>query len=471
MPTIALQNFTLRQTMKPGIALTVLTVIAVAQAAAAPAQTSSAPTTAAPITAISAADHQSFAPDVAVGPNGEMAVVWLDRGAVVPTPAAVDAGHDHSAAPGTPPDRHLSSTDLYFAKSVDGGTTFSAPVRVNDVPGSVWGFSVSKPRVAIARSGTVHILFPANDVMPKNGKAFLAMYYTRSTDGGLSFVTPRRLHSVLDLDQSSFMDGGFATANAFGTIGIAPDNSVHALWVDTRNMQAGEGAAAAFTAVSTDDGASFSAESVALPTDVCPCCQLNIAFDAQSNLYIGSRRVTSDGQRNATVTTLTTRPGAPHERVAIGGKPWKIDGCPLKPTVVAVNGSHVYAAVFNGGETPAGVYFSTSENGGATFGPAQNVHPDAAVADAPAIALAGKGAVLAWHAKTAGVRRLYWRRVAANGALGPIGELPLAEGAAQNPALATRNDGRTQIVWQQKDRIFTTTLPDSPVLRRVAANN
>ena len=88
------------------------------------------------------------------------------------------------------------------------------------------------------------------------------------------------------------------------------------------------------------------------------------------------------------------------------------------------------------------------------------------------IALAGKGAVLAWHAKTAGVRRLYWRRVAANGVLGPIGELPLAEEAAQNPALAARNDGRTQIVWQQKDRIFTTTLPDSPAsLRRVAANN
>ena len=96
---------------------------------------------AAPI-AVSEADHVALAPDVAVGPRGEIAVLWLDRG--VPAPAPKD-GHpaEHT---------HLSSMDLYVAVAAD-GSNFGPPQRVNRADGEVWGFAVSRPRIAYGPGG------------------------------------------------------------------------------------------------------------------------------------------------------------------------------------------------------------------------------------------------------------------------------------------------------------------------------
>lgn len=452
--------------------------------------------------AVSPAGRHTLAPELAVAPNGDVAVIWLDRNPVnaaannnsvadnqADSAATTQPKAQASMAPptamqheemqhermqhgaGAPPDRHTSSMDLWFARSSDGGRHFSAPVRVNDEPGMVWGFAVSKPNLAISHSGTIHIIFPANKVRA-DGKTTLVMYYTRSTDAGKTFEAPRLLHHVPDIDQSEFMDGGFTSAHAFGAIGIAPNGTVHVLWVDTRKMKAGESAAAAYTAVSSDDGRSFTSEHAALDDGVCPCCQLSIAFDAQSNMYLGSRRVTADGHRNSTVARFAAgNRAASAKRVPIGGTPWKIDGCPLKPTVVAVDGRHVYAAAYNGAESKPGVYFSASNDSGAHFGAMRALQADASVSDAPAIAIANGLPVMAWHGKTSGGKRVFWRTAARGGALlGPVQELDSPAGSAQTAALAARPDGKVQIVWQQGEQIYTTALtPQAPVA--VAARN
>jgi hypothetical protein len=423
--------------------------------------------------AVSPSDRHTLAPELAIATNGDIAVIWLDREAQKPAqaamptaPPAAAASHDpaqHGA--GAPPERHTSSMDLWFARSHDGGATFTAPVRVNPQPGMVWGFAVSKPKLAISRNGTLHVIFPANAVRPADGKTTLVMYYTRSIDGGHSFEAPRLLHQQLDIDQSAFMDGGFTSAHAFGALGVAPDGAVHAVWVDTRTMKSGDTAAAAYSAVSQDDGQTFTTEQLALDSGVCPCCQLTIAFDARSNMYLGSRVVTGDGHRNSSVARVAVgskaKAGA---RVPIGGAAWKLDGCPLKPTVVAVDGRDVYAAAYNGGEAKPGAYFSASNDGGAHFGAALPLHAEATVSDAPAMVVARGLPVIAWHGKTSGGKRVFWRTAARGGrVLGPVQELGAPEGAAQSAALATRPDGKVQIVWQQGEQIYTTALaPQAP---------
>lgn len=426
------------------------------------------------VQAVSPASRHALAPELAIAPNGDVAVIWLDRepqasvsAAPAPAPAAHEAMQHDAADAG---DRHLSSMDLWFARSSDGGATFAAPVRVNPDAGMVWGFSVSKPKIAISRAGIIHVIFPANNVQASSGKTTLVMYYTRSTDGGRSFEAPRHLHQLLAIDQSAFMDGGFTSAHAFGALGVAPDSSVHAIWVDTRTMRSGDTAAAAYSAVSTDDGRTFSTERAALSDGVCPCCQLTVAFDANSNMYLGSRFVTGDGHRNSTVARVGGGPTAKFgARVPIGSAAWKLAGCPLKPTVVAVDGAHVYATAYNGGEASPGVYFSASQDSGAHFGKARAVHPAAAVSDAPAMVIANGLPVIAWHGKTTAGKRVFWRTVSRGGALmGPVQELAAPEGPAQSAALATRRDGGVQIVWQQGEQIYTTALdPVAPT--RVAA--
>ncbi|MFO1425965.1 MAG: sialidase family protein [Steroidobacteraceae bacterium] len=426
---------------------------------------------AAPV-AVSPAERHALAPEIAVGPRGTIDVIWLDKqpledaaraaaAAAQAAPAAAAPNHEGHGPPAAGGDRHLSSMDLWFARSSDGGASFGPATRVNAQSGQVWGFAVSKPKIAVGRSGTIHVVYPANAIAPAFDKPVLVMYYTRSTDGGATFEAPRRLHQLPDLDQSQFMDGGFTSAHAFGTVGVAPDGSVHAIWVDTRSMKAGDSAAAAYAAVSRDDGRTFTQEQVALPEGVCPCCQITIAFDARSRMYVGSRHVTGDGFRNSTVARVAaTGSEQLGETVMIGTKAWKLEGCPLKPTVVAVDGRNIYTAAFNGAEAPPGAYFSMSRDGGRTFQPAFALHPDAAVSDAPALAVARGTVLVAWHAKAAGnPRRVYWRAIQTrSGRAGAVVELAAPEGPAQSPALATRPDGRVQVVWQQGERIYTTTL-------------
>jgi hypothetical protein len=413
---------------------------------------------------VSAADRKSLAPEIAIGPRGDVNVIWLDREPNHSNEkAAADAaaGHaGHGAAPGVAGDRHLSSMDLWFARSTDGGRTFSAPVRVNPSPGMVWGFAVSKPKIAVSpRTGTLHVVFPANAIQEGTGKTTLVMYYTRSKDGGRSFEKPHLLHEVPRIDQSEFMDGGFTSAHAFGTVGVAPDGSVHAIWVDTRFMKKGDSAGAAFTAISRDDGRTFTPAAAMAEAGVCPCCQLAMAFDAQSNLYLGSRFVPGDGTRNSTVAKIAHDHATADKRTPVGFKPWQLEGCPLKPTVVVVDGPHVYAAAFTGGEDKAGLYFSVSGDGGQTFAPAVPMHPEAAVSDAPSMTLVRGQPVVAWHAKAGDVRRVYWRTVAiGGGAMGPVREVEAPAGIAQTPALAARRDGLVQLVWQQGDRIVTAPI-------------
>ena len=177
---------------------------------------------------------------------------------------------------------------------------------------------------------------------------------------------------------------------------------------------------------------------------------------------MGSRRVEKDSFRPATVMTLSRSDNVTRERQSIGGAPWQINGCPLKPTVVAVHDSKIFAASHSGGEATPGVIFSVSNDEGKSFEPRGIVHPSAAVSDAPTIAVNGSRVLLAWHAKVGSApRRVYYRFYSLTGEpIGDIKELDSNSGVSQFPITATRSDGSFQLLWQQADRIWSTTLTD-----------
>lgn len=406
---------------------------------------------AAPPAAVSPEGQKAAAPDLAVNARGEIALVWVDRS---PQDAA-GPGHDH----------HVALTDLWVAVSRDGGATFGPPTRIPEAAGAVWGQAVSRPRIVGTPNGTWHIAYAANDRQPSTGKAVLATHYTRSLDGARSFEAPRRLSTVAEQDLSGVMHGGFATAAAFGTLAAAPDGSVHAMWIDTRHMKPDSDSAAVYSVSSHDDGRSFSAEVERMGAGVCPCCQLMAVADARSDILLGSRRVTAEGFRPTRVTRFAGGRRAADDAVAeaeTGGTPWKIAGCPLKPTAIGVHGRHVLAAVHNGAESPPAVVLAASDDGARSFRALGPVHPGAAVSDAPSLALGRDRALLAWHAKTTGLRRVFYRFLRHDGSpAGEVAELGTAPGVAQSPVVVARADGRFVIAWQQSDRIFTAVL-DAP---------
>lgn len=396
---------------------------------------------------VSPMDHVAMAPDIAISPEGDIAVLWVDRS---PELSGEHANHD----------RHLSYTDLYVAISHDGGVSFDPAVKVNHDAGVVWGQSVSRPRIVAGTAGAWHVTYAANEIHRELDKPALTAHYTRSTDNGFTFEKPRRISKLTDSDLSEMIHGGFMSAAAFQTIAATPDGNVHVFWVDTRHMSPEQSTGSLYSAVSLDGGETFSQDKQIFAANVCPCCQLMATATAVSDVLLGLRDVTEGNYRQSTITRISADGTIKSDRVDIGTTPWQIEGCPLKPTAVAAQGDSVFAAVYSGGEENPGVFFSSSSDGGRSFTQALAAHADALVSDAPTVAVNDNHVLVAWHGKTEGPRRIFYRMYDHAGApAGDVTAIDSGEGHASKPVAVSLPDGRFRMVWEQNDRIHTTILP------------
>ncbi|MEO5679594.1 MAG: sialidase family protein [Acidimicrobiales bacterium] len=143
-------------------------------------------------------------PSLAAGPADTLYVAWAD-------------GRDGDA-------------EVFLRRSTDRGETWSSPVRVNDNrPGD--GTSQYLPRVAVAESGRVDVLFLDRRRDPANVKA--DAYLASSGDGGRSFANTRISSRPFD---SRIGNGTPHGDPDFGSrLGLAShgDQSL-AVWTDTR---------------------------------------------------------------------------------------------------------------------------------------------------------------------------------------------------------------------------------------------
>ncbi len=402
---------------------------------------------AADLVTVSPVGRKAMAPEIAVGADGAVNLIWIERTsqgeALAAAGAASKEGHTH-----------LAETDLWYARATDGGRTFSAPVRVNTGIGAVWGFPVSKPRVLVSRDGTVHVFYPGNSVVAKTGKPIVLPMYTRSTDQGRTFAPARVLGAVPASDNSEVVSGGLANAECFGTLAIDDAGGVYAYWIDTRDMGPQSKNGKIFSAVSLDNGATFSRDFEVLPADACPCCQIT-ATTQGGKIYMGSRQVSPEGQRDSVIAVSADRGRSFQPRVRWGGARWTIEGCPLKANAIAVDGANVYTAAFNGGAAAQGAWFSRSTDGGRSFDAAIPLHAAAAVSDAPVLAIVDGALVAAWHAKTGDERRIWMSVSRDRGASfsAPL-EIPAPAGTGIYPVVAAHGGG-VHVAWQQADAIVT----------------
>lgn len=403
-------------------------------------------------TPVSEVGRRGQAPEVAVGPDGAIHVIWLDKGPLGTADRRGDAaGHSHS---------HQSFTDLMYARSDDGGRSFAPARRLNSSDGEVWGFSVSKPRILTGPDKSLHVFYPVNSESPVTGKAVAASVYIRSVDGGATFSAPLQLNGDGKEDLSELVHGGLSQAHAFGTMAVSLEGDVYTFWLDTREMQGERPLASIYIRASHDNGASFEPERRLYTADACPCCQLTAVAGAGGAVYLGSRGVTVDNVRMPMVAVSRDRGATFAERVSAGGTPWQLDGCPLKPTALAVAGNVVHTLVHNGAEQPPGLLYARSIDGARSFAPAVKLHPEAAVSDAPALVATPAAVYAFWHAKAGAERRVFMRASLDQGAsFGAVTELAAPDGAGSLPVAAALPDGGAVVVWQQGEQILAARVP------------
>ena len=140
-------------------------------------------------------------PSIAVGPSGDINVVWLDSGAILFRHSPAGGGAFSSTltvattdlpAQGSQPQVAVNSAgvyvawagtnsggggDIFFSSLASGGSAFTAPVNVSNTKGIASGSSAPIPRIAVDPSGGVDIVWGQS-----------AAYFARTTNSGSSFA-------------------------------------------------------------------------------------------------------------------------------------------------------------------------------------------------------------------------------------------------------------------------------------------
>ncbi len=83
--------------------------------------------------------------------------------------------------------------DVMFARSTDSGSTWSAPVRVNDDPGNAWQWFGT---MSTSPSGRIDAVWL--DTRDDPGTYLSSLYYSYSADGGLTWSANERLSDAFD---------------------------------------------------------------------------------------------------------------------------------------------------------------------------------------------------------------------------------------------------------------------------------
>ena len=160
---------------------------------------------------------------MAIGPNDELYVVWADNrnGDEFPYPTFV------SNVDGSCPEGLNTSTDVFVSKSVDGGVTWSPPMKITQDPPN---FDNWFPWVAVGENGWVWVVYYDRRVSGDN--TLTDAWVAVSKNGGATW----REYRVSE-ESSDFFNAFFGTPRFIGDyngIAVAHKWVAFPFWTDSR---------------------------------------------------------------------------------------------------------------------------------------------------------------------------------------------------------------------------------------------
>ncbi len=286
-----------------------------------------------------------------------------------------------------------------------------------------------------------------------------------STDGGESWGAPLRPH-----DDRSATEHGFATLFPVG-------GEVGAVWLDGRNMApadtgghaghggAGGGMSLRFGLLSAGAGA-MADRKAELEIDplTCDCCQTGAAVSGNGVVVVYRDRTVGE-IRDISYTRFEDGQWSTPRTLAADG--WRIEGCPVNGPAIDAKGDATVVAWFTGAGEPR-VQAGWSADGGRSFLAPVIIDRGGVMGRVDVAMVADDSAVVSWMAGGGdeGTAEIRYRRVDADGALGPVHRLDTTSAArsAGFPQLAAGGDGLV-FAWTRTGEdggIATVTVPPAP---------
>lgn len=274
----------------------------------------------------------------------------------------------------------VENQQLWVSRSDDGGRRFSPPVAVSSQPEDIAADAENRPKIAVARGGTVLLTWSQSLPQKYAGN----VRFARSTDGGHLFSAPMTLN-----------DDGRIGSHRFDSLAIDGAGRVAVVWLDGRDRDAAREKGAAFAgssvylAQSVDNGTYFSANRK-LTEHTCECCRTSLVWTEDGPVALW-RNLYGTNTRDFALANLETG----KIRRATDDE-WQIDACPHHGGGLAVDGHGALHLVwFTQGKTRQGLFYKRIVGGSETQPMA--LGDPAAQAGHATVAAAGSMVLITWR--------------------------------------------------------------------------
>ncbi len=247
--------------------------------------------------------------------------------------------------------------DIYFTKSTDGGNTFIPNVRIDDTGGYL--NNKIHPSIKIY-NGTIYVVW-ADD---RNERYNRDIYFSKSTDGGMTWSSNIRVDDTGDGPNSQL----------FPNIDISDEGEIYIVWTDV-NLSAFNYEASVFFSASFDGGHTFSPSIKinAKPDSI--ASHADIAVDNNGVIYV-VRADWSDINRYDVLMTKSTDKGSTFSNDTMINSEVELDQIVSWHSIVADRNNNIHVVWYAGGSPLNEVYYAKLSNGSNSFGPNYKVNSD-----------------------------------------------------------------------------------------------
>ncbi|HIM83994.1 MAG TPA: T9SS type A sorting domain-containing protein [Candidatus Marinimicrobia bacterium] len=350
-------------------------------------------------------------PDITVGNDGTIYVIWADT---------------------------RYGTNLYFAKSTDHGETFTEGVQVNDEIGQVVTLTSNQPKIA-EYDGMLYVFWADQ----RAGYYHTDIYSSKSTDGGATW-------------SSGFSVGNGFKFNLYPEVEIDPGGTIHLVYYvySTSTLE--------FESVeyrkSTNGGNSFSFQTTVSNysgSKPCECCPADIVILPDGN-KIAAFRDDNDNIRDIFGTRSQAGSDYWGDLFQISYEDFVISYCPSSgPSLDNMESTVALGYMVGINEVPR-TFLKISTDGGEIFGDSISVDPSVesdVIQDYPSLAMTSDGMVhIAWEDHRDGSDIYYGSMMAGESELSSI-QILNDDGSGESQRevrMVNGNDGFVYAVWTDK---------------------
>lgn len=260
--------------------------------------------------------------------------------------------------------------------------SFAAPVRANDLPGDAAPHGQAPAQIALGPGEEVYVVWQNQTDVEWLDFGASDVRFARSEDGGQSW-SPAITVNDNPADEPARNTFHDIAVGADGSIIVSwIDARVRDAYrgeLFKGHISAAEGDEEPGTEIrlsrSTDGGRTFT-PSVVLESNSCPCCRTASAVAPDGTIYVSYRKIFEGGIRDIAVVHSNDGGQSFSEPVRVHADGWVFPGCPHAGADLAVdNEGRLHVAWYTGTPSDPGAYYAISADGGRSFGAPTRLTP------------------------------------------------------------------------------------------------